>query len=106
MPLVPVVDGVAVHDKGRQEEKSVYNGAEFFGEKSREVEDEDCQDDGDKGILEYRGFPIDQLARRSCFAETAFLLVYGQLPSKHQLLCFKSRIRANYAINPKLTVFL
>jgi ABC-type methionine transport system ATPase subunit len=44
--------------------------------------------DGDKGILEYRGFPIDQLARRSCFAETAFLLVYGQLPSKHQLLCF------------------
>jgi len=37
LPLVPVVDGVAVHDKGRQEEKSVENGAEFSGEKLREV---------------------------------------------------------------------
>ena len=33
--------------------------------------------DGDKGILEYRGFPIDQLARRARFTETAFLLIYG-----------------------------
>ena len=33
--------------------------------------------DGEKGILEYRGFPIDQLARRSRFTETAFLLIYG-----------------------------
>jgi len=33
--------------------------------------------DGDKGILEYRGIPIEQLARRSNFTETAFLLVYG-----------------------------
>jgi len=33
--------------------------------------------DGDKGILEYRGFPIDELAKRSGFSETAFLPVYG-----------------------------
>jgi citrate synthase len=33
--------------------------------------------DGDKGILEYRGIPIEQLARRSRYTETAFLLVYG-----------------------------
>ena len=38
--------------------------------------------DGEKGILEYRGIPIEQLARRSHFTETAFLLIYGQLPSK------------------------
>ena len=62
--------------------------------------------DGDKGILEYRGYPIDQLARRSCFTETAFLLVYGQLPSKEQLLSFKSRLRDNYEINSKLDGFL
>ena len=38
--------------------------------------------DGEKGILEYRGIPINQLAMRSNFPETAFLLVYGQLPSR------------------------
>jgi len=62
--------------------------------------------DGDKGILEYRGYPIDQLARRSRFMETAFLLLYGQLPSMQQLVNFKGRIRDNYGINPKLNGFI
>ena len=65
--------------------------------------------DGEKGILEYRGYPIEQLARKritkfslnsfyteTAFSETAFLLVYGQLPSKWQLENFEQRIRANY----------
>ena len=38
--------------------------------------------DGDKGILEYRGYPIEQLAEKSSFIEVAFLLLYGELPSK------------------------
>ena len=38
--------------------------------------------DGDKGILEYRGIPIEQLAEKSSFLEVAFLLIYGELPSK------------------------
>jgi citrate synthase len=38
--------------------------------------------DGDKGILTYRGYPIEQLAERSTFVETAFLLLRGELPSK------------------------
>lgn len=62
--------------------------------------------DGEKGILEYRGFPIDQLARRSRFTETAFLLIFGQLPAKMQLLAFESKIRINYEINPKLQGFI
>ena len=37
--------------------------------------------DGDKGILEYRGFPINQLASKAKMIEVAFLLVYGELPS-------------------------
>ena len=62
--------------------------------------------DGDKGILEYRGYPINELAKRSSFSETAFLLVYGQLPSKEQLKNFEFRIRSNYEINPKLSGFI
>jgi citrate synthase len=37
--------------------------------------------DGDKGILQYRGFPIEQLASESSLLEVHFLLVYGELPS-------------------------
>jgi citrate synthase len=40
--------------------------------------------DGDKGILEYRGYPIEQLAENSSFLEVAYLLVHGELPTKEQ----------------------
>ena len=40
--------------------------------------------DGDKGILRYRGYPIEQLAEKSNFLETAFLLLKGELPTKPQ----------------------
>jgi citrate synthase len=41
--------------------------------------------DGDKGILRYRGIPIEQLAEHSTFVETAYLLIYGNLPNEEQL---------------------
>ncbi len=41
--------------------------------------------DGDKGILEYRGYPIEQLAEHSTYLEVAYLLINGELPSKAQL---------------------
>lgn len=44
--------------------------------------------DGEKGILRYRGIPIEQLAENSTFLETALLLIYGELPSKAQLTRF------------------
>ncbi|HWP37056.1 MAG TPA: citrate synthase [Gemmatimonadales bacterium] len=41
--------------------------------------------DGDKGILRYRGYPIEQLAEKSTFLETAYLLLHGELPSRADL---------------------
>lgn len=41
--------------------------------------------DGDKGILRYRGYPIEQLAEKSTYLETAYLILYGELPNKSQL---------------------
>jgi citrate synthase len=41
--------------------------------------------DGDKGILRYRGYPIEQLAEKSTYLETAYLLIYGELPSNAEL---------------------
>src|ERR687897_640169 len=41
--------------------------------------------DGDKGILEYRGYPIEQLAENSTYLETAYLIIFGELPTNTQL---------------------
>src|SRR6266446_2850575 len=41
--------------------------------------------DGDKGILLYRGYPIEQLAEESDYLETAYLIVFGELPTASQL---------------------
>src|ERR1700727_2483496 len=41
--------------------------------------------DGDKGILEYRGYPIEQLAEKSSYLEVAYLLIHGELPTQQQL---------------------
>ncbi len=41
--------------------------------------------DGERGILQYRGYPIEQLAEKSSFLEVAYLLVHGQLPSRDEL---------------------
>src|SRR5262249_15483283 len=41
--------------------------------------------DGEKGVLRYRGYPIEQLAERSDFVETSYLLIYGELPTREQL---------------------
>lgn len=48
--------------------------------------------DGDKGILEYRGIPIEQLAEKSSFLEVAFLLIFGELPTRPQLAKWENKI--------------
>jgi citrate synthase len=48
--------------------------------------------DGEKGILEYRGYPIEQLAEHSTYLEVAYLLLYGELPSKERLDWWVQRI--------------
>lgn len=48
--------------------------------------------DGEAGILRYRGYPIEQLAEQSTFLESAFLLLYGELPTKQQFKLFESEV--------------
>ena len=44
--------------------------------------------DGEKGVLRYRGIPVEQLAERSSFIETAYLLIHGELPTRKELTRF------------------
>jgi len=55
--------------------------------------------DGDKGILEYRGYPIEQLAEKSTFLEVAFLLVYGELPTKNDFKIWQRKIMTHTFIH-------
>ena len=50
--------------------------------------------DGEKGVLRYRGYPIEELAEHSTFLETSYLLIYGELPTPEQFANFADRIRS------------
>jgi citrate synthase len=54
--------------------------------------------DGERGILEYRGYPIEQLAERSSYSEVAYLLAYGELPDREQLREFEQFIAGSYDV--------
>ncbi|KAI0303804.1 peroxysomal citrate synthase [Multifurca ochricompacta] len=51
--------------------------------------------DGDAGVLRYRGYPIEELAQHSTHLETAYLLIYGTLPSERQLRLFEDEITSH-----------
>jgi len=58
--------------------------------------------DGDKGILEYRGIPIEQLAEKSTYLETAYLLLNGQLPTQAELDAWTHEITMHTILNVNL----
>ncbi len=62
--------GLAVYDPGFTNTASTRSAVTYI--------------DGEKGILEYRGYPIEQLAEKSTFLEVAYLLIHGELPTKEQ----------------------
>ncbi len=61
--------------------------------------------DGDKGELLYRGIPIEQLAEKSTFVETAYLLIYGNLPSKKELEDFQHHLTYHSMLHESIKNF-
>ena len=58
--------------------------------------------DGEKGVLEYVGYDIDDLARHSTFEETTFLLWQQRLPSHSELADFTARVQSNYELSDSM----
>ncbi len=58
--------------------------------------------DGDRGILRYRGYPIEQLAEHSNFLEVAYLLIHGELPPPSHLRRFRQLVLGNAAIQQSM----
>ncbi len=62
--------------------------------------------DGDKGILEYRGYPIEQLAEKSNYLEVAYLLVHGELPTKQQYDTWEHQITFHTFVHENVKSFM
>jgi citrate synthase len=62
--------------------------------------------DGDKGILRYRGYPIEQLAEQSTFLETGYLLLHGELPSAAELDAWVHRVTHHTIIHENIKKFI
>jgi citrate synthase len=58
--------------------------------------------DGDKGILEYRGYPIEQLAEQSTYLETAYLILFGELPTDAQLKEWTTQITLHTMVHENI----
>src|SRR5574340_1677815 len=80
--------------------RQIKTGAEDFGLMTYDpafLNTASCQStisfiDGDRGILRYRGYPIEQLAEKCTFLEVAYLILYGELPTETQLKTFVADI--------------
>jgi citrate synthase len=62
--------------------------------------------DGDKGILEYRGYPIEQLAEKSSYLEVAYLLIHGELPTSTQLADWDHEITIHTFVHENVKEFM
>ncbi|MFL5532052.1 MAG: citrate/2-methylcitrate synthase, partial [Gemmatimonadales bacterium] len=62
--------------------------------------------DGDRGILRYRGYPIEQLAEQASFLEVAYLLGEGELPNREQLAKWEDTIKFHTYVHTNITKFL
>ena len=84
--------GVAVYDPGFVNTASCRSAITYI--------------DGDKGILEYRGYPIEQLAGQSTFLEVAYLLVHGVLPDKTQYEQWTHEITFHTFVHENIKTFM
>jgi len=62
--------------------------------------------DGERGVLRYRGYPIEQLAEKSNYLEVAYLLIFGELPTKAQFGPWSASVTANYPIHENFKLFM
>ncbi|MDO8188373.1 citrate synthase [Conexibacter sp. JD483] len=62
--------------------------------------------DGDRGILEYRGYPIEQLAERSSYLEVAYLLIHGELPTQPQLDTWTHEVTIHTFVHENVKEFM
>jgi citrate synthase len=103
LPVLKATEGPDVVDI-----RKLYGSADLFTYDPGFTSTASCESDitfidGDKGILLYRGYPIDQLAKNSSFLEVCFLLLNGELPSPKQLNDFGNTITYHTMVHEQIS---
>ncbi len=84
--------GIAVYDPGFVNTASCRSSITFI--------------DGDKGVLEYRGYPIEQLAEQSTYLEVAYLLIHGKLPTEQEFQAWEHQITFHTFVHENVKSFM
>jgi citrate synthase len=101
-PIINSTDGDSVIDFSKLNASTGLNSYDIGFVNTASTKSAITYIDGDAGILRYRGYPIEQLAGQKSFVETAYLLIYGELPTADQLAQWDERLRRHTLIHEDL----
>ncbi|MEI7419821.1 MAG: citrate synthase [Actinomycetes bacterium] len=101
-PIIKATAGDSVIDFSKLNATTGLNSYDIGFVNTASTKSEITYIDGDAGILRYRGYPIEQLAGQKSFVETAYLLIYGQLPNAAELSAWEERLSRHTLIHEDL----
>ncbi len=105
LPIVPGTGGVPSVDFSTFTRQTGHTALDYGFVNTAATKSAITYIDGDQGILRYRGYPIEQLAKNSTYLEIAWLLLYGELPTADELAAFDERIRRHTLLHEDLKRF-
>ncbi len=101
-PIIEATDGDSVIDFSKLNATTGLNAYDIGFVNTASTRSAITYIDGDAGVLRYRGYPIEQLAGSKSFVETAYLLIYGQLPNAQELSAWEERLSRHTLIHEDL----
>jgi citrate synthase len=104
-PILPAVDGASSLDISTLSRQTGLTTLDYGFVNTAATRSSITYIDGEQGILRYRGYPIEQIAQNSSYLETAWLLIYGELPSASELADFDEKIRRHTLLHEDLKHF-
>jgi len=103
--VIPSVDGASSIDLSTLTRSTGYTALDQGFVNTASTKSAITYIDGDAGILRYRGYPIEELAKGSTYLEVAWLLIYGELPTPDELSVFDEKIRRHTLLHEDLKHF-
>jgi citrate synthase len=104
-PVVPSVDGASTVDISTFTKQTGLTTLDYGFVNTSATKSAITYIDGEAGILRYRGYAIEDVAANSTYLETAWLLIYGQLPTPSELEAFENRVRRHTLLHEDLRRF-
>jgi citrate synthase len=105
LPIVKATDGSDAVDVSALLKDTGYTALDYGFANTSATRSAITYLDGDKGVLRYRGYPIEQLAEQSTFLETSYLLIYGDLPTAEELETFTTSITRHTLLHEEFRRF-